>query len=68
MSAARRGRPPTGAPRKTVIQVTVDPEDVEIIDAAASVLGYSRAGLGSALLKDEISWAEVTKAARKAKK
>lgn len=68
MSASRRGRPPTGAPRKVVVQITLEPEDAEALDAAAPVLGYSKAGLGAALVRGEASWSDVIKAARKARK
>lgn len=68
MSAVRRGRPPTGAPRKVVVQITLDQEDADALDAASPVLGYSKAGLGAALVKGEMTWADVVKAARKARK
>jgi hypothetical protein len=63
----RRGRPPTGI-RKEVVQVPLDPEDAEILDKAATAMGRTKAELARALFKGEVTWDEVTKSARKAKR
>ena len=63
----RRGRPPTGI-RKEVVQVPLDPDDAELLDKAASAMGRTKAELGRALFKGEVTWDEVTKAARKGKR
>lgn len=64
--STRRGRPPTGI-RKAVVQVPLDPSDVETLDAAAEVLGKAKAEVGRALMKGEMTWADVVKVARKRK-
>jgi hypothetical protein len=61
------GRPLIGA-RKEVFQVALDQEDALIVSDAAKVLRKTRSELCRAVIKGEISWAEVTRAARKAKK
>ncbi len=68
MSASRRGRPPTGAPRKVVIQVTLSPEKAEALDKAAAALGYSRASLGAALIEGELSWRDVERVTKRGRK
>ena len=61
---SRRGRPPTGI-RKEVVQVPLDPGDAKMLDDAAEALGRSKADVARALIKGEMSWAEVAKAARR---
>jgi hypothetical protein len=63
----RRGRPPTGT-RKEVVQVPLDPDDAETLDGAAEALGRSRADVARALIKGEMTWVDVAKAARKGKR
>jgi len=63
----RRGRPPTGI-RKARVQALLDAEDVETIEAAALVLEKSVAELGRELIKGEMVWADVVKAAKKARR
>jgi hypothetical protein len=60
----RRGRPPTGI-RKTRVQVMLDPGDAEALEAAAVASGKPIAEIGRALIKGEMTWGDVTKAARK---
>lgn len=64
----RRGRPPSGAPRKVVVQITLDAEDADLLDQAVPVLGMSKAALGAALVKGERTWSEIKAAAKKAKR
>jgi hypothetical protein len=64
---ARRGRPPTGV-RKAVVQVPLDPDDAQMLDDAAEVMGRARADVGRALIKGEMAWADVVKASRKVRK
>lgn len=59
---SRRGRPPLTA-RKEVRQVSLDAEDAAMFDAAAESLGVSLAALGGKLIKGEMSWADVMRAA-----
>ena len=66
MTTPRRGRPPTGA-RKAVLQVTLDEKTLDEIRDAAPVLGLSQAALGGALIKGEVSLADVQRAAKKGK-
>ena len=63
----RRGRPPTGN-RKEVVQVPLDPEDADTLDAAAEALGRSKADVARALIKGETTWGEVAKTARRGKR
>lgn len=67
MTAPRRGRPPVGA-RKEVRQITLNPDDAATFDAAAAVLDLSLAALGAKLIKGEMSWPEVERAAKKGRK
>jgi hypothetical protein len=64
---SRRGRPPTGI-RKEVVQVPLDPGDAETLGGAADALGRSKADVARALIKGEMSWADVAKAARKGRR
>jgi hypothetical protein len=59
MNQPRRGRPPTGI-RKERLQVMLDPADHEALETQAE--------LGRKLVKGEASWADVERAARKARK
>lgn len=63
----RRGRPPTGV-RKERLQVPLEPADYTTIIVAAGVRGETQAELGRALIKGEVTWAEVERAARKGRK
>jgi hypothetical protein len=63
----RRGRPSTGN-RKEVVQVPLDPEDAETLGDAAEALGRSKADVARALIKSEMMWVDVAKAARKGKR
>lgn len=63
----RRGRPPTGI-RKEVVQVPLDPDDAATLESAAEALGRSKADVARALIKGEMTWVDVAKAARKAKR
>lgn len=62
----RRGRPPTG--RKETLQVSIEPEDMQVIDDAGATLGQTRSEIGRALIKGEMTWAEVVKAAKKGRR
>lgn len=62
-----RGRPPTGI-RKEVVQVPLDPDDAETLNGAAEALGRSKADVARALIKGEMTWADVAKVARKGKR
>ena len=66
MTQSRRGRPPTGI-RKERLQVMLDPDDHAAFVLAAEALGETQAELGRKLLKGEVEWAEVERAAKKAK-
>ena len=63
----RRGRPPTGI-RKEVVQVPLDPDDAETLEAAAEALGRSKADVARALIKGEMVWGEVAKASKKGRR
>jgi len=63
----RRGRPPTGI-RKERLQIMLDPDDYQAVIDAATTLGETQAELGRQLVKGEVAWADVLKAAKKAKK
>jgi hypothetical protein len=67
MNQPRRGRPPTGI-RKERLQVMLDPADHEALVLAAEARGETQAELGRKLVKGEASWADVERAARKARK
>lgn len=67
MSQPRRGRPPTGI-RKERLQIMLDPDDHAVVVAAAEVRGETQADLGRKLVKGEATWAEIERAARKAKR
>ncbi len=62
-----RGRPSTGQ-RKEVIGVPMAPDDAEILEAGAAALGRAKADVARALIKDEMAWADVVKAARKGRR
>ena len=62
-----RGRPPTGN-RKEVVQVPLDPDDAETLSTAAEALGRSRADVARALIKGEMTWADVAKASKKGRR
>jgi hypothetical protein len=62
-----RGRPSTGV-RKARVQALLDVEDVETIEAAAATLDKSVAELGRVLIKGEMAWADVVKAAKKGRR
>lgn len=63
----RRGRPPTGS-RKERLQVPLDPEDYDLVVKAAQARGETHAELGRSLIKGEVTWAEIERAARKGRK
>lgn len=46
----------------------LEPDDYEIVVAAAEALGEPQAEIGRKLVKGEIAWAEVARAARKLRK
>ncbi len=62
-----RGRPPTGQ-RKEVVGVPMAPDDIEILDAGSAALGKGKAEVMRALVKGEMTWAELVKAAKKGKR
>ena len=61
------GRPPTGI-RKEVLQAPLDPDDADLLDKAAAELGRTKADLGRALIKGEMGWGDISKAAKKGKR
>lgn len=62
-----RGRPPTGQ-RKEVVGVPLAPDDVETLEAGAAALGIAKAEAARALMKGEMTWAELAKAAKKGRR
>ena len=66
MTQPRRGRPPTGV-RKERLQVMLEPDDYEALVLAADARGETQAELGRKLVKGELPWAEIERAAKKAK-
>ena len=62
-----RGRPPTRQ-RKEVVGVPLAPDDVETLEAGAAALGIAKAEAARALIKGEMAWAEIVKAARKGRR
>jgi hypothetical protein len=67
MSQPRRGRPPTGM-RKERLQIMLDPDDYQAVVDATATLGETQAEIGRKLVKGEIAWADVVRAAKKARK
>lgn len=67
MTPARRGRPPTGI-RKERVQVLLEVDDHATLVSAVEVMGGTQAELCRALIKGEVTWAEVERAAKKARK
>lgn len=62
-SPPRRGRPPSG--RKERLQVMLDADDYAAIVAAAAARGETQADLGRKLVKGEVAWSDVERAAKK---
>jgi len=67
MTQPRRGRPPTGQ-RKERLQVMLDRVDYDVLVLAAEQRGEPQAELGRKLVKGEVAWAEIERAARKVRK
>ena len=51
-----------------MLQAPLDPDDADLLDKAAAELGRTKADLGRALIKGEMGWGDISKAAKKGKR